>query len=79
MKSNSLDSPYAKHCQRVVVPQATKLPLDRRTAAVEDAPLVAPARDARLAATTVLPERDDRHHVGLGALGVDAARAALSG
>jgi len=52
--------------------QAAELALDGRAAAVEAAPLVATARDAKVALILTPAERDDRSAVALGALSVDA-------
>src|SRR3954447_17295847 len=52
--------------------QASELALDCGAAAVEAAPIVGLARDARFTVAAVPAKRDDRHHVAVGALRVDA-------
>src|SRR5437764_8149945 len=72
VEPDALDPTNAEHRQGVVVLQASELALDGGAATVEAAPLFALARDARLTVAGVLAERDDRHHVAPGTLGVDA-------
>jgi hypothetical protein len=74
MKPYPFDSANAKEGKPVAVLQASELTLNGGAAAVEAAPLVALARDARLAVAAVLSKRDDGHHVAVGALGVESSR-----
>jgi hypothetical protein len=52
--------------------QASELALDGGAAAVEGAPFVGTARDAKVALFLALAERDHSGAVALGALGIDA-------
>jgi hypothetical protein len=66
--------PDAEHRQPVVGREAAELALNGGATAIEGAPHLGLARDARLAVTAVLPQRDDRYHVPLDFLARRAAR-----